>query len=165
MPKIDRMRRWREIGASVLQADSLESLVDELHRHEHVDAQQAFKTLLSYNEACLDGSTGALDPSRSRNPSALTEPPFFAVRARGGVTATCGGIRVDASGHVLGEDQVALPGLYAAGVDAGGVFGRTYGGLLGWSLVSGYLAALSVLRDAGAAKASPQQLVKQPAKG
>lgn len=148
LPKIDRMRRWREIGASVLQGDSLEALLAELDRHEHVNPERALKTLASFNEACLNGTTQALDPPRTRNPSALLEPPFFAVRARGGVTATCGGIRVDASGHVLGDSQDALPGLYAAGVDAGGVFGRTYGGLLGWSLVSGYLAALSVLRDA-----------------
>ena len=31
----------------------------------------------------------------------------------------------------------------AAGVDAGGVYGRTYGGFLGWSLVSGRKAGRS----------------------
>lgn len=147
LPKIDRLARWREIGAAVIQGESLEALVESLGEQEQVNAEQALRTLVSYNEACLNDATHALIPPRCRNASPLLEPPFFAVRARGGVTATCGGIRVDANGHVLGISGDPLPGLYAAGVDAGGVFGKTYGGFLGWSLVSGYLAGHSVLRN------------------
>lgn len=147
LPKIDRLLRWREIGAAVIQGDSLEALVETLGEREQVNPGHALRTLVSYNKACLNQAAGALIPPRNRNATPLLEPPFFAVRARGGVTATCGGIRVDASGHVLGNSGNLLPGLYAAGVDAGGVFGKTYGGFLGWSLVSGYLAGHSILRD------------------
>lgn len=147
LPKIDRLSRWRETGATVLQGDSLEALVEALGEREQVNPEQALRTLVSYSKACLHQATHALIPPRSRNATPLLEPPFFALRARGGVTATCGGIRVDANGHVLGNTENPLPGLYAAGVDAGGVFGKTYGGFLGWSLVSGYLVGHSILRD------------------
>ena len=40
----------------------------------------------------------------------------------------------------LDSDGDPIAGLFAAGVDAGGVYGRRYGGFLAWSLVSGRTA-------------------------
>lgn len=147
LPKVDRMARWIALGASVIEADTLESLVKALGDREHMNSAQALQTLTSYNLACRNHATRKLNPPRNIDPIPLVEPPFFAVRARGGISATCGGIRIDTGCHVLGSSAKALPGLYAAGVDAGGVFGKTYGGFLGWSLVTGYLAGRSILRD------------------
>ena len=47
------------------------------------------------------------------------------------------------------DPRTPLPGLFAAGVDAGGVYGRTYGGFLGWSLVSGRQAGCSAAAYVG----------------
>ena len=147
LPRFDRMARWRAIGASVIEAETLESLVETLAHRENVNSARAHQTLLSYNLACRNQVARELDPPRSLDPIPLIESPFFAMRARGGISATCGGIRIDTNCHVLESSGKVLPGLYAAGVDAGGVFGKTYGGFLGWSLVSGYLAGHSILRD------------------
>jgi predicted oxidoreductase len=65
------------------------------------------------------------------------------LRCVAGITATCGGIAVDDHGRVLDERRQPLPRLYAAGVDAGGVYGKTYGGFLAWALVSGRRAGRS----------------------
>jgi fumarate reductase flavoprotein subunit len=56
---------------------------------------------------------------------------------------------VDDSLRVLDASLSPLPGLFAAGVDAGGVYGRTYGGFLGWSLVSGRRAGRSAAAYVG----------------
>ena len=147
LPKFDRKARWRAIGASVIEAVTLQSLVETLGHREHVNSVRALRTILSYNLACRNQATRELSPPRNHDPIPLVEPPYFAVRARGGISATCGGIRIDTECHVLGNSGETVSGLYAAGVDAGGVFGKTYGGFLGWSLVSGYLAGRSILRD------------------
>jgi succinate dehydrogenase/fumarate reductase flavoprotein subunit len=70
----------------------------------------------------------------------LTEPPFAAVRVAPGVTHTIGGLAVDARAHVLSVDG-PVPGLYACGVDAGGVSTGGYASGLAAALVFGRIAA------------------------
>lgn len=147
LPKIDRLAEWRAMGAPVYEAESLQALADLLHEREGVD-RASLATLDAFNAACHAGAGAAFDPPRAHDRDPVETPPFYAVRARGGVSATCGGIRIDAAARILDREDRPLPGLYAGGVDAGGVFGRTYGGLLGWALVSGWLAGT------GAAKAA-----------
>ncbi|MGE0232138.1 MAG: FAD-binding protein [Flavobacteriaceae bacterium] len=139
LPKIDRLEEWRAIGAPVYEADSLEGLVRLLHEKEGV-SERALETIQAFNAACHAGTAETLQPPRAMNPDTVEQGPFHALRARGGLSATCGGIRVDDAMRVLDSGGNILPGLYAAGVDAGGVFGRYYGGWLGWALVSGWLA-------------------------
>ncbi|MCB1476833.1 MAG: FAD-binding protein [Rhodobiaceae bacterium] len=139
LPKIDRLVEWRAVGAPVFEARSLEELAQQLHETEGV-SYDALETINTFNAACHAGTAENLDPPRSINPDPVEHGPFYALRARGGLSATCGGIRVDDAMRVLDSAGNALPGLYAAGVDAGGVFGRYYGGWLGWALVSGWLA-------------------------
>ena len=146
LPRLDRLARWREAGAEIAEADTLSALVGTLVRTQGLDGDRALRTLEAFNTACAGGVADQLDPPRRHDAMALAEPPFFAVRARGGVTATCGGIRVDVEGRALARTGLAVPGLHAAGVDAGGVFGRTYGGFLGWSLVSGQRAGAAAAR-------------------
>lgn len=141
VPTHDRLARWREIGAPVIEAPTLDQLAKRLADQEGVNAPAALRTLHDYNEACRSGQ---FSPPRIRDRLPLTEAPFFAVRARAGITCTSGGVRIDPRGRALDRQGIPVPGLYAAGVDAGGVFGRTYGGFLGWALVSGYLAGRDV---------------------
>ena len=76
----------------------------------------------------------------------LAEPPFTAVRVRAAVTHTIGGLRIDEQARVLDEHGEPLPGLHAAGADAGGIFTGGYGSGLAAALVFGRIAAETALR-------------------
>jgi predicted oxidoreductase len=56
----------------------------------------------------------------------LRQPPFWAVEFQPTITFSLGGVRVDAWGRVLDRDGAAVPGLYCAGGDAGGLQGPRY---------------------------------------
>ena len=75
----------------------------------------------------------------------LSEPPFTAVRVFAAVTHTIGGLRVDEHARVLDRDGDPVPGLYAAGADAGGIFTGGYGSGLAAALVYGRVAAETAL--------------------
>jgi fumarate reductase flavoprotein subunit len=75
----------------------------------------------------------------------LREPPFLAVRVRAAVTHTIGGLRIDDHARVLDVAGSPVPGLHAAGADAGGIFTGGYGSGLAAALVLGRRAAESAL--------------------
>ena len=74
----------------------------------------------------------------------LRTRPYTAVRVIAAVTHTIGGLRVDAQARALTEDGSALDGLYAVGVDAGGVATGGYSSGLAAALVLGCAAADSI---------------------
>jgi succinate dehydrogenase/fumarate reductase flavoprotein subunit len=76
----------------------------------------------------------------------LVEPPFTAVRVYAAVTHTIGGLRVDERARVLDDAGQPVPGLLAAGADAGGIFTGGYGSGLAAALVFGRIAAETALR-------------------
>jgi succinate dehydrogenase/fumarate reductase flavoprotein subunit len=63
------------------------------------------------------------------------------VHVAAGVTHTLGGLRTDERGRVLREDGSAVDGLYAAGVDVGGVASGGYASGLAQALVQGLVVA------------------------
>lgn len=67
-----------------------------------------------------------------------------AVKVVAGVTHTLGGLRVDGSARVLAEDGRPLEGLYAAGVDVGGIASGGYASGLATALVLGLAAAEAI---------------------
>jgi succinate dehydrogenase/fumarate reductase flavoprotein subunit len=78
----------------------------------------------------------------SREP--LTKPPFYALEVRPAITFTHGGLRIDGGARVIGVGGEPIPGLLAAGADAGGVFDGGYGGGLAAAGVFGLRAAGTV---------------------
>jgi len=87
-------------------------------------------------------------PATARVP--LDELPFeappatrAAVRVVAAITHTMGGLRVDERARVLREDGAPVEGLYAAGVDVGGVATGGYTSGLAQALVLGLVAAES----------------------
>lgn len=76
----------------------------------------------------------------------LVEPPFTAVRVLAAVTHTIGGLRIDERARVLDGAGRPVPGLHAAGADAGGIFTGGYGSGLAAALVFGRIAAETALR-------------------
>lgn len=79
----------------------------------------------------------------------IRKPPYYAVAVYPADLGTAAGLRTDARGRVLAEDDAPLPGLYACGNDMNSVMNGAYPGpgiTLGPALTFGYVAA----RDAAA---------------
>jgi fumarate reductase flavoprotein subunit len=73
----------------------------------------------------------------------LAQPPFAAVHVMAGVTHTIAGLRVDTSARVLQEAGMPVDGLWACGVDVGGIATGGYASGLAQALVLGLIAAES----------------------
>jgi len=89
-------------------------------------------------------------PSQLPNPTLgpVATPPFYAVKVYPGDIGTKGGFRTDAQARVLGEGDVPIRGLYAAGNCSAAVMGRTYpgaGGTIGPAMTFGFIAAEAAL--------------------
>ncbi|MFH1652380.1 MAG: FAD-binding protein, partial [Chloroflexota bacterium] len=75
----------------------------------------------------------------------LHNPPFYAARCSPRLLCTIGGIKINRRMEVLDNRSNPIPGLYAAGVDAGGWESDTYcttlsGGAFGFAINSGRIA-------------------------
>lgn len=141
-------------GAPTVTAGSLEDLADGL-AGLGVSRRGFLATVAEFNGAIATGDGAALPVPRRRSPFGLVEPPFRALGVRAGITFTLGGIDVDASMRVLDRDGRPMPGLYAAGADAGGTYDRGYMGGLVLGLVQGRAAG----RSAAAHSSVPREVV------
>ncbi|MBY0511145.1 MAG: FAD-dependent oxidoreductase [Rhodospirillaceae bacterium] len=102
-------------------------------------ADQCLATVEAYNKG------GATQPGRVRDLYPYLKPPFYALETQCGVTATHGGLRVDDRARVLDGDGGAVGGLFAAGADAGNIYGGGYAGGLSFAATFGLLSAEEVL--------------------
>jgi fumarate reductase flavoprotein subunit len=76
---------------------------------------------------------------------ALRTPPYYALKCTPRFVVTMGGIKINHHIEVLDHDDKPIPGVYAAGIDAGGWEGEVYdarlsGSGLAFPLVSGRIA-------------------------
>jgi fumarate reductase flavoprotein subunit len=137
----------RRAGGTVLQAASLEELVDRLAEHG-VPRDSVLRTLDEYNTAVAGGTGRELSPPRTGPAAPVRVPPFVAVKVAPSITHTIGGLAVDGVCRVLRRnDGQPLPGLYAAGVEVGGVSVGGYTSGLAAALVFGRTAAESAVGD------------------
>jgi succinate dehydrogenase/fumarate reductase flavoprotein subunit len=81
------------------------------------------------------------DPGRRYDPRPLTEPPFYVLEAAPAITFTLGGLLIDPDARVRAQTGGVVPGLLAAGADAGGLYHEAYAGGLAAALVFGLTAA------------------------
>lgn len=56
----------------------------------------------------------------------IDEGPFYVVRGKLNTLTSLNGVKVNAGLQVLDKNDHVIPGLYAIGHDAGGVYGDTY---------------------------------------
>ena len=88
------------------------------------------RTLAAWNAATAAAATGSDELGRTSGLVPLAEPPYVAVLMRIGVMLSFGGLAVDGELRVLGEGDVPIPGLYAAGeiLGAAQTSGKSYTG-------------------------------------
>jgi fumarate reductase flavoprotein subunit len=121
------------------------SSLDDLAKQTGMDVGNLKQSVANMNEYAKNG----YDPEFYLEKNALysiEQGPFYAVRVVLGMYATVGGARVTEHLQVLDSRGAVVPGLYAIGLDAGGVYGDTYdmrianGSASSFSINSGRLA-------------------------
>jgi tricarballylate dehydrogenase len=130
-----------------VKAATLEALAERL---EGVDAEQFLETVAEFNAAVQEdipfnpdvkdgrGTVGLAQP-KSNWANTISEGPFEAYQVTCGITFTFGGIWIDSDAAVLDDSGEVIPGLFACGEMAGGLFyfagidglGLTYGSVFG----------------------------------
>ncbi len=144
----------RRVGGTVLRAESLLELANLL-AGQGVPQKSVLRTLEEYDAAVAAGQADELSPPRSGAAPRILRPPFVAVEVAPAITHTIGGLAVDDGCRVLrAADGQPIPGLYAAGVEVGGVSAGGYTSGLASALVFGLVAAESAEEDAQAVSAT-----------
>jgi fumarate reductase flavoprotein subunit len=108
-------------STEVFEADSIAELAEKIG----VNPEVLQATVDEYNGFCAKGHDNlfAKDPRYLRP---IIGPKFYAIRARTIFLGTLGGIRINHRMEVLDRKGNVIPGLYAAGYDAGGMYGDSY---------------------------------------
>lgn len=111
--------------APVYKADTIEALAKEAG----LDPKKLTKIVDEYNEACANNTRAKLVPPNTlKEARPVKKAPFYAVPFQGGMTATFGGPLVNTDAQVLDTENQPIPGLYAIGNAAGGLFYDNYVG-------------------------------------
>ncbi|MDR1069246.1 MAG: FAD-dependent oxidoreductase [Gracilibacteraceae bacterium] len=119
--------------------------IEELGRNIGLDPAVFAATVAEYNEACAKNYDPLFfKPAQFLRP--VKKAPFYAINMAGSVLVSDGGIRVNGDLQVTDREYKPIPGLYAVGNDASGLFGDTYnldcpGTANGFAHTSGRVAA------------------------
>jgi fumarate reductase flavoprotein subunit len=105
----------------VFEADSIAELAEKTG----IDPAVLQATVDEYNGYCEKSYDDlfAKDPKYLRP---IKGPKFYAIRTRTIFLGTLGGIKINHNTEVLDKKDNVIPGLYAAGYDAGGMYGDSY---------------------------------------
>lgn len=124
--------------------------IDELAKSMDVDADTLQASVNQYNQAIVTGHDDAYAANTNRLVE-VKEGPYYAVKYVARNLGTLGGISINENMQVLDKDFNVIKGLYAAGADAGGMYGKAYvdfeGGTLGFAYTSGRLAGERAAKD------------------
>jgi fumarate reductase flavoprotein subunit len=131
---------------NVLVADTIEDLAAKMC----VDPEVFKKTVKQYNGFCDKGYDGQFVKDRIYL-RPVKKPPFYAFKCFLDFVGTNGGIKINEKTEVLDTEDNVIPGLYAVGNDAGGMYGDSYdmiaaGAACGFAIVSGRMAGENALR-------------------
>jgi len=136
--------RYIEAGTCVT-ADTLEELAVRME----VPVDNFTKTVARYNEHYKNG----VDTDYGKRAELLTgidKPPFYALKFGPSLLNVFGGFITDTKMNVLDSERSPIPGLYATGMIAGGLYGVDYpllfsgnshGRCITWGLVLGEVLA------------------------
>jgi hypothetical protein len=104
------------------------------------DGTRIIESLVEFNDQAI-GSWETIDPARTESCRPINKPEFYALIVRPAITFAFGGLSIDAYARVLDAHGVPIPGLLAAGGDAGDVYGVGYSGGLSQAMTLGMVAA------------------------
>lgn len=96
--------------------------IEELCEIWGVDAAPFLASIERYNDLCAKG----IDEDFGKDPKymcAIDTPPYYGLLYSPGLAAINGGVYVDEHYQVVDADRNPIPGLFAAGVDAGDLCG------------------------------------------
>lgn len=153
IPGVDKFQLCHRAGARSAVADSLEDFASMPEEWGYPGATIRDR-IEEFNAAAR--ANGELAPGRLLDRRPLDEPPFYVVEAAPAITFTFGGLLIDAGAHALaadGDGHSPVPGLLAAGADAGGLYRRAYAGGLAPALAFGLAAARTALGESPTAPA------------
>lgn len=102
-------------------ADTLEELAEKME--VPVDTFKA--TVARYNELAAKGVDEDFG-KRGELLTSITKPPFYALKWGPALLNVHGGMITDTHMHILDKDNKPIPGLYAIGNTAGGLYGVDY---------------------------------------
>ena len=132
--------------------------IEELAGKMEVDSGRLRVTVDEYNTFCDQGRDGLFAKSPKYLKPVRT-PPFYALKGHPTHVGTLGGIKINHHTEVIRADSPSgldvIPGLYAAGNVAGGMYGDTYdashtlGLTSAFAVISGRIAGESALRYIG----------------
>lgn len=125
---------------------------DEIAKWMEADPQVLKTTIDKYNAGCDQG----YDPIFAKDRKFLVPlrtPPYYAIKSNSDFLDTIGGIKINEPMEVLDKQGKPIPGLYAAGVAAGGWQGDTYcvvlsGAASGFAINSGRIAGENAFKFA-----------------
>jgi succinate dehydrogenase/fumarate reductase flavoprotein subunit len=137
-PGLDKFALASRRGARCAVAHSLDELDDMPPEWGYPGAK--IRAAVEELNAALARADHAV-PHRRYDPRPLTEPPFYVLEAESAITFTFGGLLIDADARVRSRAGGVVPGLLAAGADAGGLYHGAYAGGLAAALVFGLTAA------------------------
>lgn len=123
LPDLDaELQRLLSLGnTEVLGAESLEELAVKMGADPAV-----FKaTVDRYNRSCAEkhDELFAKDPTFLRS---LNGPRFYAARSRTAFLGTLGGVKINQNTEAVDQYDNPIPGIYAVGLDAGGIHAESY---------------------------------------
>jgi succinate dehydrogenase/fumarate reductase flavoprotein subunit len=133
------------------------AIAEDLDEFEYMPAEWGYsglavrEALEEFNRACTRGEPR---PPRVRDRAPLVDPPYYVTELIPAITFTFGGLLIDADARVLDEHGAPIPGLLAAGADAGGLWFRAYAGGAAAALVFGLQAAQTALASVLASPAA-----------
>lgn len=126
----------------VFKSDTLEGLAKEIG----VDETTFMASVKQYNDAIKSGKDELFFSDTSRLIS-VDKGPYYAIKFSARNLGTLGGIRINEKIEVVDKKGMPIDGLYAAGADAGGMYGKAYvdfeGATLGFAYTSGKLAGMN----------------------
>jgi len=143
---------YRLTKAPIYQADTIEGLA----KAAGLDPDKLVKIVDEYNKAIKEGTRDKLTPPNTL-PEArpVLKAPFYAIPFQGGMTATFGGPLINTEARVLNNENRVIPGLFAIGNAAGGLFYDDYIG--GAQLSSAAVFGIRVADVAKEAKAGAKK--------
>lgn len=148
---VDKVLRGaiEEKAPDIFAADSVEELATKIG----INPTVLKVTVDEYNSFCEKGR----DDLFAKHPQYLRPmkgPKFYAMKCNAVFIGTLGGIKVDHKLEVVDKKGNPIPGLYAGGMDAGGIYGDSYdvktcGGTLSFAVNSGRIAGKNALKYIG----------------